>query len=191
VRRRERMTVKSVSQAIHDLAKIHADRRTLYGDDFLQVGEALVGFFPRGLTLRTAVDFNRFVLFLHQVTKVSRYAQCMARGHGHQDSLDDLSIYAQLLQHFDSVVEERDVQGKRGEVAGRMAEPGDEPEPQRETGPEILQPAPQPPPMETQEAVEAEEAWVKPLQPAPAMPRAAFTARVLTPVGVKVAGSKS
>jgi hypothetical protein len=189
------MTVKSVSQAIHDLARIHEDRRSLYGEDFLHVGEVMLGLFPRGLTLRTAVDFNRFVLLVHQVTKVSRYAQCMARGQGHQDSLDDLSIYAQLLQHFDSVVGERDVQGKREEVAGCMAEPGDEPEPQRETGPEIPQPAPQPapqpPPMETQEAEEAEEAWVKPLQPAPAMPRAAFTARVLTPVGVKVAGSKS
>ena len=183
------MTVKSVTQAIKDLARIHEDRRPLYGDDFLHVGEVMLGLFPRGLTLRTSVDFNRFVLLVHQVTKVSRYAQCMAKGQGHPDSLDDISVYAQLLQHFDSLVVERVAQERAAQERREEAQPErpEEPESQSPAQPEARPEAPQPPPVETQEA----EVKKFPSPPPPIMPRAAFTARVLTPVGGRAVGSKS
>jgi hypothetical protein len=92
------------------LSRINKERGALYGYDYLHLGEAMVGFFPNGLELRTAEDFNRFALFVHLGTKLNRYAQQIKKG-GHVDSLDDLSVYAQLLQQFDSLARARPVGG--------------------------------------------------------------------------------
>lgn len=97
--------VKTVPQALADLGRIHDERGKDYGEDYLHIGEVLMGMFPDGLHLKTSVDFNRFALLLYCVTKTGRYAQCLAQGKGHEDSLDDLSVYAQLLQRFDAIVE--------------------------------------------------------------------------------------
>jgi hypothetical protein len=190
------MTVKSVPQAIRDLARIHDDRRSLYGDDYLHIGEVLAGIFPRGLVLRTSVDFNRFALVTDLVTKVSRYGRCMAKGQGHPDSLDDLSVYAQLLQHYDAMVSEVSelaVQKPSDQEIPREspqeAQEGPEEDEQGEQRPAPRE-APQPPPAENQQG-EPKQGEVKRFPSPQAMPRAAFTARVLTPVSGKVAMSKS
>lgn len=58
--------------------------------------------FPRGLSLNTAEDFNRFALFVQLMHKLTRYAQALKTG-GHRDSLDDLSVYAQMLAAVDEM----------------------------------------------------------------------------------------
>jgi hypothetical protein len=101
--------VKSVPDMLKDLSKIHAERSSIYGDDFMHIGEVLLGMFPNGLHLQTSEDFNRFALFLYQVTKLARYAQNMAKfSTGHPDSLDDIAVYSQLLQYFDTSTAEAD-----------------------------------------------------------------------------------
>lgn len=99
--------IKSVPQALADLAKIYEQRGCVYGDDFMHIGETLMGLFPSGVHLKDSVDFNRFALLVQCVTKVGRYAQCLTRGTGHEDSLNDLAVYSQLLQHFDSLAESK------------------------------------------------------------------------------------
>jgi hypothetical protein len=58
--------------------------------------------FPEGLTLKTEEEFNRFAIFLQIIHKNSRYANSMLSG-GHADSLDDITVYAQMLREFDSI----------------------------------------------------------------------------------------
>jgi hypothetical protein len=108
-----------VEKALRALAKIHADRHAVYGDDYLHAGEVMIGYFPQGLHLKTPEDFNRFVLFVHMSTKMGRYAQALVRGSGHPDSLDDLSVYAQLEQNSDSRARSTKVDRAREEPVDR------------------------------------------------------------------------
>jgi hypothetical protein len=58
--------------------------------------------FPDGIELRDPSDFTRFALFLQAHGKLVRYAATFSQG-GHPDSLDDSSVYAQLLKFVDSL----------------------------------------------------------------------------------------
>jgi hypothetical protein len=62
-----------------------------------------LGIFPDGLELKTASDFTRFALFTQCHGKLLRYAANFHRG-GHAESLDDLSVYAQLLNYTDELI---------------------------------------------------------------------------------------
>ncbi len=101
----------SVPEALKRLGELYRERNEAYGNNYLMHGKAMVAMFPRGVHLTTEMDFNRFAVFIHIMTKVSRYAQQFHRG-GHNDSLDDTSVYAQILRHIDEVVavEEREKQ---------------------------------------------------------------------------------
>jgi hypothetical protein len=50
--------------------------------------------------LKSPGDFTRFALFAQAHGKLCRYAATFAAG-GHPDSLDDTSVYAQLLKFVD------------------------------------------------------------------------------------------
>jgi len=90
----------TVPQRLVDLAKIFEDRQAIYGDNYMHIGEIMMGMFPSGLELKTADEFNRLHLFFHLVGKLTRYARAMPGG-GHDDSLDDEAVYAMLLRQFD------------------------------------------------------------------------------------------
>jgi hypothetical protein len=64
------------------------------------------GFFQGPVTLTTADDWNRMALFFHCADKLARYAGSFHRG-GHVDSLDDNSVYSQMLQEFDDDVRKK------------------------------------------------------------------------------------
>lgn len=93
-------SVKSVPDALRDLGNLYAERNKLYGSNYKFFGNILHGIFPDGITLNGPEEFNRFALFLQLVHKISRYARSMPKN-GHEDSLDDTSVYAQLLQEYD------------------------------------------------------------------------------------------
>lgn len=95
-------TIGLVSDQIHQLAQLHQERDELYGVDYLRIGPSLLGMFPDGIELRTSSDFTRFALFLQAHGKLVRYAARFGKG-GHVDSLNDISVYAQLLRHADEV----------------------------------------------------------------------------------------
>lgn len=95
------MTVKKVPEALAALGKLFEERNALYKDNYKNFGRTLMGLFPNGITLTTEEQFNRFALFLQLVHKNSRYAHSIATG-GHADSLDDISVYSQMLQEYDA-----------------------------------------------------------------------------------------
>jgi hypothetical protein len=94
--------VTTVPEQLKNIAAIHEERKGTYGQDFLNVGPSLQAIFPDGLELSTKEDFTRFALFAQAHGKLLRYASRFKEG-GHADSLDDLSLYAQLLRYVDGL----------------------------------------------------------------------------------------
>jgi hypothetical protein len=46
----------------------------VYGNNYLNVGRAMVAMFPDGVTINSADDWNRLHIFLLGVVKLTRYA---------------------------------------------------------------------------------------------------------------------
>jgi len=82
------------------LAKLHGERSRKYNYNYRRFGAMLKAFFPNGIILRSEDDFLRFAFLVHIFGKLSRYAENFKKG-GHADSLDDISVYAQMLQETD------------------------------------------------------------------------------------------
>jgi hypothetical protein len=94
-------------ERIDALISIYDQRRGTYGEDYTHIGESMIGMFPNGLNLVSERDFTRFALLCSIHGKLLRYA-ARFKDNGHADSLDDISIYAQLLRSVDSTPEKKE-----------------------------------------------------------------------------------
>ncbi len=75
------------------------ERNAIYGDNYLEAGDALSMMFPRGLKVETASEWTRLSLFMHCFDKLSRYAKNLDGDKaGHRDSAHDLMVYAAMLE---------------------------------------------------------------------------------------------
>lgn len=92
--------MKTVPERLAALGDIYKERNLIYKDNYKHYGKVLLAIFPNGINLQTEEEFNRFALLLHIIDKMTRYANSFHQG-GHQDSLDDVSIYAQMLREYD------------------------------------------------------------------------------------------
>jgi hypothetical protein len=92
--------VKTVPEMLREAAATYEERNKLYGDNYKTFGQSMKGMFPDGLTLRTIDDWNRLGIFVQVVSKATRYANLFEQG-GHDDSLLDLSVYANMLRELD------------------------------------------------------------------------------------------
>lgn len=81
------------------LVKLYEERNKVYGNDYHENGKLMATLFPNGLTLKTENDFNRYSILIHIVTKLGRYVRNFKKGH--EDSLDDLIVYAAILAELD------------------------------------------------------------------------------------------
>lgn len=86
----------SADKILDAAAATYRERNPMYGSNYLNVGEAMKGFFPNGIELKTANDHVRFHLFCWLVGKLSRYANQWEKGH--QDSIHDAIVYAAMLE---------------------------------------------------------------------------------------------
>jgi hypothetical protein len=93
----------SVPDRIHALASLFAQRNAIYENSWHEIGPVMAAYFPRGLTLSTPEDFGRFMIVCMLIGKLHRYILNFGRG-GHVDSLDDLSVYGQMLQELDDYI---------------------------------------------------------------------------------------
>jgi hypothetical protein len=93
--------LSSLAERLVEMGRLHAERQSVYGDDYRHIGEVLEGMFPRGLTLSGQEQFRRFALFCQVVGKSSRYAQSLARGTHHPDSMNDVTVYSQMIRETD------------------------------------------------------------------------------------------
>ena len=77
----------TVSERIKKLSALQEEREFRYGEAYKQKGEVMENIFPSGARL-------------DMVSKIIRYANNFDVG-GHADSLDDISVYAQMLREID------------------------------------------------------------------------------------------
>lgn len=90
---------KKVPDFLRDAAGIYEQRNALYGDNYKRFGHIMAALFPQGMNLESPDDWNRAGIFVQMVSKITRYANCW--DHGHNDSLDDLSVYTMMLRELD------------------------------------------------------------------------------------------
>jgi len=90
---------KKVPDFLRDAAAIYEQRNALYGDNYKRFGLVMVALFPHGMNLESSEDWNRAGIFVQMVSKITRYANCWSSGH--DDSLDDLSVYTMMLRELD------------------------------------------------------------------------------------------
>jgi hypothetical protein len=91
---------RDVPQRLRDAAELFEERNAQYGNNYMTMGEVMNAMYPDGLVIQGAEAWLRLMLQVHRVTKETRYACNFARG-GHQDSLEDISVYAQMAAETD------------------------------------------------------------------------------------------
>jgi hypothetical protein len=109
---REEKKSIDAAERLKRLAKLRDERKALYGDNYIRAGFAMA-FMLGKITLRTPKDYARFGLLAQEFSKLSRY--CIQWREGHEDSNDDLSVYAQILNEVDAMSED-----DMGRYAARM-----------------------------------------------------------------------
>ncbi len=94
--------MKTADEFLSEGAATFKARNAVYGNNYLNVGNAMAGLFPDGITLKTADDHNRFHIFMLGIVKLSRYANSFSKG-DHADSSHDNTVYTAMLE---SIAEE-------------------------------------------------------------------------------------
>lgn len=91
----------SPDQALIQMAKTFKAKNEEYGDTYHQHGKIIMALFPDGVPAQEdEADAIRFGILTMIVSKLCRYVVNYENG-GHEDSLNDLSIYAQMLAEVD------------------------------------------------------------------------------------------
>lgn len=91
---------KEVPQRLIDAAILFQERNEQYGNNFVKIGEVLHAMYPFGITISSSIQWYRIFTIIMLVMKTTRYAENV-RGVGHMDSLDDMTVYAQMAAYMD------------------------------------------------------------------------------------------
>lgn len=92
--------MKEADEILQEAAQTFAERKVIYGTNYINAGNALHALFPNGVTLSNEIDQRRFHIFTWIIGKLSRYALNFDKG-GHQDSIHDACVYAAMLEAID------------------------------------------------------------------------------------------
>lgn len=86
---------------LHKKAELFAERNKLYGDNYKRFGK-IMSLILAGQTIDTNDEraLNRLGILFQIVAKITRYGENFSRG-GHDDSLDDNSVYSMMLKELD------------------------------------------------------------------------------------------
>ena len=97
--------IMTVDERLHAAADLFKQRNAAYGDNYRTIGPVLAAMYPNGLTIKTEGEWQRLFTIVMSVMKTTRYAQNISKG-GHADSLEDLSVYAQMGNYTDALENE-------------------------------------------------------------------------------------
>ena len=92
-----------VDQHLLKLGNLFKRRNDDYGNSYHSFGKIMESFFPDGIKLEGEQDFGRFAILNILIGKMHRYGNNFHKN-GHADSLDDISVYAAMLQDLDDGV---------------------------------------------------------------------------------------
>ena len=88
------------AESLRSAADLFESRNREYGESYKDFGSLMMEIFPEGITLKSSKDFSRYGIFNMMMSKIHRYSANWGKG-GHSDSLDDLSVYSQMLKELD------------------------------------------------------------------------------------------
>ena len=91
----------TVPKMLRESAKVYEQRNKIYKDTYKRHGDVVAALFPEGIEVYTPHDQNRLALITIIVGKLTRYSSMFYEG-GHDDSLLDLAVYANMLREIDS-----------------------------------------------------------------------------------------
>lgn len=90
------------AQQLEEKARLFEERNKLYGSNYVRFGPIMSQIMAtQNLDPTNPKDMARFGIFVQIVAKVSRYGENFNRG-GHDDTLDDISVYAMMLKALDN-----------------------------------------------------------------------------------------
>lgn len=89
----------TIQEIFEGMKATFAERNKTYGDSYRQTGVVLQALFPKGLTLETIDEWQRFGAFFMIICKAVRYAEQMKTG-GHIDSAHDSAVYSAILEEL-------------------------------------------------------------------------------------------
>lgn len=86
---------------LHELADLFKSRNAEYGNTYMDHGDALLAIFHGRIPeITNPKDAARIGVINMLVSKLCRYTANWDKN-GHIDSLDDISVYSQMLVHID------------------------------------------------------------------------------------------
>ena len=80
---------------LDEMAKTYAERKTVYGENYLKVGTVMTALYPDGVQLKTVEDFTKWHLFELIIVKLTRFVNSDLK---HVDSIHDTAVYAAMLE---------------------------------------------------------------------------------------------
>ena len=90
----------TVAERLRAAAKLFEERNAMYGNNYKLFGKVAHQMFPHGLAVHSEDQWTRLIMFCHVITKITRYSANFATG-GHSDSLQDLAVYATMMDETD------------------------------------------------------------------------------------------
>ena len=91
---------KSPIDCIEDALETFKERNKIYGDNYHRHGKVMMALFPKGVTLETEKEWNRFGIVNMIVAKLTRYSENWPGSH--EDSVHDMGVYSFMLQSLDN-----------------------------------------------------------------------------------------
>jgi len=91
----------TVQDMLRNAATVYEKKNLEYGNTYKRTGAVIQEMFGEDPPLlETAEDYNRFAILAMIAGKLTRYATNFNHT-GHEDSLIDISVYAQMLRELD------------------------------------------------------------------------------------------
>lgn len=93
----------TVPSMMREAAGVYEERNAIYKDTYKRHGHVMAALFPEGVWIEPSnpKDQNRLAIVEMMVGKMTRYCANFDQG-GHDDSLLDISVYANMLREIDN-----------------------------------------------------------------------------------------
>ncbi len=85
-----------VEDILIEAAALFVSRNEQYGDAYTRHGEIAAKLFPEGVSLKTPEEFYQWHIYELMLIKMNRIANAMAMGQFHEDSYNDIMVYAAM-----------------------------------------------------------------------------------------------
>jgi hypothetical protein len=87
--------MQTADKIMEQMLATYKERKAVYGDNYLIIGNVMEKMFPDGVVLKTAEDHNKWHLFLMAMVKATRLANTNL---SHIDSAHDAAVYMAMLE---------------------------------------------------------------------------------------------